>query len=1238
MSMKFITSTDLKQWADTNECRQLLPELIKRLIDASVSNVDILSFPSGDAVCLPGWDGVVSCEECIDMIPAGVSLWECGASEDVKGKIDSDYEKRTGKPLGFEKSESTFVFVTPRIWSGADEWRQTHQGVWKNVVVYTAVELERWIEKCPSVGMWLAEKRKLLPSGGYELPETCWNKWAQGKEYRLPYEIVLPGREEVSKQVVDACKNALSVILQALTQSEGIAFAIASILSCDDADKLKDRVIVVTEKNAYNDLVEHYDNLILLTTITEDINYSTSRGHSVIVASTPEDQLSGAIKLPIIKKEGFVNALVNIGINQAKADKIAIDTARDINVLRRRLEIECTKPKWSDSLIELLPAILVGKWNNSCDGDKEILKLFSGLEYDQYETKLCAHLLKEESPLINIGNIWRIRSPYETIEFAIASRVLSRSMLGTFRTVCLDLIQDDDPEAVERLQNDGLHFRTFSQKYSNTIKKGVFQTLCLLSVLDKSENREFAQWVDETVSLMLKNWSLTRYLSNLPFLTTLAEASPDSFLNFVENLPNELLDEIFKPRKGSFLSEWEINYTELLWSLEMLAWDENYFNRVTLFLLRFSKYKNESNYGNRPINSLLNIFRFYQPQTYVSFEDRMTVLSSLILSNKEVLFDLCKRVCESIFPMGLMLNSHFKWRLFGNLKFSLTEKMVTVEELNVVVDLMLRCCGYSAENISDLISLSSNSYMSCCRSLMIDRIREHIDDLRGNQIVVDALRNDITHHKQCEGARWALTEEELIPYQDLMNELEPKDVLHKHAWLFEDWCVQLPYNRRQYDTRKLHELQDELRLNSLKEVVEERGEEALWDFVQLVKCPESMSKSIVAIFDDKLNEEIFRKYKTKEISESFVSSYLYALCHKDVLKYQTWAEQIISESQDMVVVLYAPGYIKALADIAEKTSEVVKNSYWQTINIGCWTKEDADRIVRGLISANRYSDALEIVAYDRNMIHLSDVDVAQVMLDYLTNDSVKSRPNDIYSITTILEDLDNSEDPNVIRPLIFVEFILYRSLEHQMDVSKLRFTKELSRNPELMIQLVELASLPDGKEVTQAEISTVINRRPLVESAYHILFFSRNIVSFNNEEGVFDGEFMKCYVEQLYRLAKERNRSEVIDMVVGDILGDIPRDDNYPPQALCELVEKLGNDVVDQHIRLRIYNSRGITRRAYDEGGNQERSIVSKFEKYREKTKLLYPRMKKIFDDLIKCYKNVAVNMDNEAEIMDLQY
>ena len=58
--MKFITSTHLKQWADTKECQSLLPELVRRLICASVKQLDRLSFPSGDAVHMPGWDGIVS--------------------------------------------------------------------------------------------------------------------------------------------------------------------------------------------------------------------------------------------------------------------------------------------------------------------------------------------------------------------------------------------------------------------------------------------------------------------------------------------------------------------------------------------------------------------------------------------------------------------------------------------------------------------------------------------------------------------------------------------------------------------------------------------------------------------------------------------------------------------------------------------------------------------------------------------------------------------------------------------------------------------------------------------------------------------------------------------------------------------------------------------------------------------------------------------------------------------------
>ncbi|HIR62895.1 MAG TPA: hypothetical protein IAC94_05175, partial [Candidatus Coprenecus avistercoris] len=120
--MKFISSTDLKNWASTNSARENLPELIKRLIYANITdikNILKISFPSGDAISMPGWDGTLECAENIFTIEKGTSLWECGTDKNIDKKADSDYNKRTRNQLGMDPKSSTFVFVTPRIWNNA---------------------------------------------------------------------------------------------------------------------------------------------------------------------------------------------------------------------------------------------------------------------------------------------------------------------------------------------------------------------------------------------------------------------------------------------------------------------------------------------------------------------------------------------------------------------------------------------------------------------------------------------------------------------------------------------------------------------------------------------------------------------------------------------------------------------------------------------------------------------------------------------------------------------------------------------------------------------------------------------------------------------------------------------------------------------------------------------------------------------------------------------------------------
>lgn len=195
-----------------------MPELVRRLICASAKQLDRLSFPCGDSVHMPGWDGIVSCKDSIDLVPKGESLWECGVNKDIQTKANEDITKRAVNPLGHIKSDSTFVFVTPREWSGADTWILANQTGWKKLVVYTAIELEAWIEKCPTVGLWLADKLNILNAGGYQLPDIFWKQWASADTYILPYQIITAGRNKAIDYVLKACSNPSCIEVQGLIE------------------------------------------------------------------------------------------------------------------------------------------------------------------------------------------------------------------------------------------------------------------------------------------------------------------------------------------------------------------------------------------------------------------------------------------------------------------------------------------------------------------------------------------------------------------------------------------------------------------------------------------------------------------------------------------------------------------------------------------------------------------------------------------------------------------------------------------------------------------------------------------------------------------------------------------------------------------------------------------------------------------------------------------------------------
>ena len=1236
--MKFITSTHLKRWADTRESQSLLPELIRRLICASVKQLDRLSFPCGDAVHMHGWDGIVSCPEPIDLVPEGDSLWECGVNKEIQAKANDDIIKRAADPLGHIKSNSTFVFVTPREWAGADAWVIANQSGWKKLVVYTAVELEAWIEKCPAVGIWLADKLNILNAGGYQLPDEFWMQWASGDQYTLPYQIVTAGRRKIAEKVLNACFNPSVLEIQALTQSEAVAFVLATIATSSEADKLTAKTIVVTDKNTFDDLVSHYDNLIIITTLRANMSYALARNHTVICAVTPQDQVSTAEMLPRVEREAFVKAIENCGFDSAQARKIATDTARDVNVVRRRLKIDRLKPEWanSDGISALLPIILLGQWNENIKGDLELVEKISGKTYAEYVKILQHFRLMPDSPISNVGIVWRLKSPMDAMSYA--SAYLTDRDLAKLKEICGLLIADDDPEAEDKVASDGWGMWQFKQQFSSDIKKGTYQSLILLSLINDESNRRNI-WVDDLLQELLNDWTLKRFLSNRTFFTLLAEASPEAFLDFLERTGKEIYDVIFTPQISHIgLTGWNIYYTEVLFALEMLAWDEDYIYRVTSLLLRFSTYKNDSNYANKPANSLTDIFRFQLPQTFAKFENKIEILTSLSSSYRTQICELCFRILEGNGPRVLSQTHFYKWRHFSDLS-SPEYISVPVDDVIAVVKLLLNCTIFSEDDICKLLKLSTNKCIRCCRTYILNAITERKDSICNSEMIEHTLRDELTHHLSYPGTAWALSEKELEPYKTLLSDIEPKDVVLKYRWMFEDMFLRLP-QKREMDFQKESQMIQEIRNDAVKEILSERGRIGIWELVRVAKCPSSVVNSMIQLYGDGLLQDVCLKFCENIVDINFLRTFFQNLFFQmDEDNYVRIIEEVRAYGNTCLsICLYAPRYNERLATIANDFGEEIETLYWQNIKVAYVKKLNPIHVVDKLARVNRYDEALELIYHKKDSQIPNSLKV-NVIKGLIFSGQRDFTPRvDWYYIGSVIEDLDKSEDPDIISELIQIEFFAYRALEHHRDINGLRLIKELMSKPELLMELMVMAYKSDDIKEEEEVSESEINNRNLMATCSFSILYNLSCCPGVDGQGNVNPEALRTYIYRLYELSVEHHRSQVTDMVVGSLLGNLPRNDSYPQDIFGEIVEGLKSDSVDEHIQMRIFNSRGVTTRAFAEGGDQERELVALFKIYRDKVKFKYPRLAKIFTKMMDRYEYYSNREDCVAQLEDLEY
>lgn len=1128
-----------------------------------------------------------------------------------------------------------------------------HQFILANQHEIMQIEMQKGFLKVDDVLNVLEQQKKDLENISSKVQQLCkrgvldaytfWDMWATGANgFKLDFDILLSGRKIVSDEILKACCTPTFVCVESKSQSDSLAFAVATILkySPDNAE----RALVIENADTYRDFLNEKTPLIIITNVMENPNYAVSKGHTVIWCGTPADKsnFSGKMVLPTVDREGFRQSLKASGLDDNIISNLMQETKREPALLRRALGINCKKESWMSPVNNrfYIPAILLGAWDETREGDKEIVSKMSGMDYSSFDIGLQMLLNSSEPPLFKVGGIWQISSPKLLISRIIGE--LSKDTIDKFKE-CIDwVLEDDDPDIIAKRDATNLQFWKDKHLYSRHLRNGLLQSITIMSVVMESQGIA-VDWIDRYIANKLKDFSFERFLSNKQELRWMAECSPSAFLDYLENdLKNggNVLSRVFEvKKKNSNLIGSEIYFSDLLFCLEELAWDVRYLPRATALLLEFCKYPNDSNYSNKPSASLYNIYRFSLSQTFADFPSRLEILRSLSKRYPKEVSELCYNLLDGIKQTIFIPTSHFRWRYVDKIKTPDCIYQIPADHVVAMTELLLSITDENENNICKLIDLVTNDFMRSSHKLILDKLYKCENLMKGNEVIVECLRKNINRHLRCKNAVWAMNSEELSCFQKLLDKIESDDLIIRNKHYFSDFFIKDNFD--DIDFAKQRKESRVYRKGILENVIDVKGWDGIWELARCVSNIEGLIEAIVELTGDRIRNDIYERYCAKELEVKFVRQYFRTLFYEyGESTYLQYISELKAISEEQIsIVLYAPEITHEITTLVDTLPGYIQREYWS--NVGLWglTVDHSLYAIERLRNVGRYADILRLV-HDKDIkLQIHSSVWLDILFEIFDNAQIDVLYKEYYYIAEVLKCIAIPTEISVKLKLMLLELVLFDNLRHYMKMSDFHLLQIVNTEPEMMMELIQLAYLEDEgyrEEIVLTELEQK-NKIVLAQLTWNF-FYNYHSVPGMKSDGTIDGIYLKNYLEKLQQCSEICHRTHVMPLVIGRILGNMPETNDYPSDLMCELVEFFNSDDIDSEICCCLSNRRGMSSRSPFDGGDIERSHVETFKIYRDRALTRSPRLTKIFESEIKSYEHMAAVEDERGKLTDLKY
>lgn len=730
--LELITATQIENWFANNPRRaqEVFPALIQRLIKESTTAIPSeIRFPHGDKINSDGFDGFLRISEVVSSyIPDGESVWELGATVKTPAqKVISDYKKRDTQTSVEQKKTSTFILVTPVSFSSSssEKIKKTIKAdSWKEVRVYTSIELCDWLSNCLVTSVWMY-KNICNQDLFLDSLVSAYNNLRESTVPPLSSKIFTASREKEKEVFLENIKNKKVIKIASPSFYESYGFVISAMIESDQEENNL-RTVICYDYNSLQKINALTRNKIIILKDTIS-NYNFSNSQNIIILIYGKDTGDNKIDINLNHRaQSVLNKILSddMKVPTKTLSRLHHSAKNNVFLIARELENETshlTNP-WRErsDLQTLIPILLIGKINVKNDSDKELLSSFLLNEetVDQYLAKIKHWENVDNSPILFYGDYIKV-SLKEELWNSIAGYLPEQTIMTLFTTIKTILLTTNPKYDLPKEQQFAHKLYNKVWQYNTYIVEGLLDSCVLLSIYNDKQHE-----VDILFGEILDSVSTPKEIFTIAdYMKLIAECSPEKYLSFIEKeIKNEdsIIWELFANNNTDWLLGGGHDYCNLLWSLEALCKLDLYKIRACNVLLRLTEKQFIYKISNTPLETLESLLWLYNTKNALSIDEKISFIEQSIAKYKNAFIPCALKIIFK--TSGFLSDSSLKWR-DPELKEEELSYPILYNAIDSVIETVLKHINHSEINI---IKSLVDKYLYMTRKTF-EKITEYIN-------------------------------------------------------------------------------------------------------------------------------------------------------------------------------------------------------------------------------------------------------------------------------------------------------------------------------------------------------------------------------------------------------------------------------------------------------------------------------------------------------------------------------